>query len=135
MQHIKNVLLLIRSFKEANIDLLIVALEEVVPLFFPLDHVNHVQWLSVFIQDLKDFSLKLSSLYEKFKKGHFVVNTRGNTFLKLAMGQAQEHNNKNIKSSSGHTDLVNKDPERLLQKSEVCLPEVHSYLNNDDGLF
>lgn len=69
MQHIKNVLLLIRSFKEANIDLLIVALEEVVPLFFPLDHVNYVQWVSVFIQDLKDFPLKLPSLYEESKKG------------------------------------------------------------------
>lgn len=51
------------------------------------------------------------------------------------MGQAQEHNNKNIKSSSVYTDLVNKDAERLLQKSEVCLPEVHSYLNNDEDLF
>ena len=53
MQHIKNVFFLIHLFRETNIDLLIAALEEIVPLFLALDHVKYTKWVSVFIQDLK----------------------------------------------------------------------------------
>ena len=72
MEHIKNVFLLIRSFREANIDLLIVALEEIVPLFFALHHLNYTRWVSVSIQDLNDLPLELPSLYKKLKQEHFV---------------------------------------------------------------
>ena len=53
MQHIKNVFFLTHLFRETNIDLLIAALEEIVPLFLALDHVKYTKWVSVFIQDLK----------------------------------------------------------------------------------
>ena len=71
--------------------------------------------------------------YKEFKKGHFVVNIRGNKFSKIAMDQAQEQNNKNLKSTSGYIDLVNKEDDRFLKKLEVCWPEVHSYLDEIDG--
>ena len=52
LQHLKLVLLLVQSFREVNSDL-IAALEEIVPLFFSLEHVHYARWDSVFIQDLK----------------------------------------------------------------------------------
>ena len=125
---IKLVLWFVRSFREANIDLLIAALEEIVPLFFSLEHVHYARWVSVFIQDLKTLPLKLPALYREFADGHFVVNTRGNTFSKIAMDQAQEHNNKKIKSTAGYIDQVNQEDKRFLQKIELCCPEIHQYL-------
>ena len=64
---------------------MIVALEQIVPLFFALDHVHYSRWVSVFIEDLKLLPSKMPSLYKEFKDGHFVVNTIGNTFSKIAM--------------------------------------------------
>ena len=61
------------------------------------------------MQDLKLLPVKLPSLYDEFKEGNFVVNIRGNSFSKIAMDQAQEHNNKKIKSVSGYINLVNQE--------------------------
>ena len=105
--------MLVRSFRE---DLLIAALEEIVHHFFSLEHVHYARWGSVFIQDLKTLPLKLPALYREFADGHFVVNTRGNTFSKIAMDQAQEHNNKKIKSTASYIDQVNQEDKRFLQK-------------------
>ena len=98
LRSIKIVFLIIRSFREANIDLLVASLELMVLLFFSLDHFHHSRWVSVFMQDLKLLPVKLPSLYDEFKKGNFVVNTCGNSFSKFTIGQAQKHCNKKIKS-------------------------------------
>ena len=129
---IKIVFLIIRSFREANIDLLVASLELMVLLFFSLDHVHYSRWVSVFIQDLKLLPVKLPSLYDELKRSNFVVNTRGNSFSKVAMDQAQEHNKK-IKSVSGSINLVNQEDKKLLEKTELCWPEIHQYLESLEG--
>ena len=103
-----------------------------VPLFFSLDH-HYSQWVSVFIPDLKLFPVKLPSLYDEFKKGNFVVNTRGDSFSKITMDQAQEHTNKNIKSVSAYINLVNQEDKKLLEKTELWWPEIHQYLESFEG--
>ena len=52
LHSIQLTLMLVRSFREANLDLLIVSLKLIVPLFFALDHVHYSRWVSVFIQEL-----------------------------------------------------------------------------------
>ena len=116
LRSIKIVFLIIRSFREANIDLLVTSLELTVPLFFSLDHVQYLRWVSVFVQDLKLLPVKLPSLYDEFKKDNFVVNTRGNSFSKIAMDQAEKHNNKKIKSVSGCSNLINQEEKNPLKK-------------------
>ena len=69
----------------------------------------------------------------EFKKGNFVVNTRGNSFSKIAMNQAQKHNNKKVKSVSGYINLVNQEDKKLLKKIELCWPEIHQYLESFEG--
>ena len=134
LKSIKVVLMIVRSFREANIELFIAALEHMVPLFFALDHIHYSRWVSVFLEDLKLLPTKQPILYEEFKKGHFVVNTRGNKFSKIAMDQAQEHNNKKIKSSgSGYIDLVNIEDKAFLEKIELCWPEMHQYFVAVEG--
>ena len=98
------------------------------PSFFSLDNVHNSRWVSVFMQDLTHLPVKLPSLYDEFKKGNFEVNTRGNSFSKFTMSQAQKHCNKKIKSVSGCINLVNQENKKLLQKIELCWAENHQYL-------
>ena len=70
--------------------------------------------------------LKVPSLYKEIKKRNFVVKSRWNAYLKIAMDQDQEYNNKKIKSS--YINIVKKDDEQFIQKLEVCCPEVLCYL-------
>ena len=125
--------LIIRSFREANIDLLVASLELMVALFFSLNHLQYPRWVSVFIQDLKPLPVKLPSLYNGFKKGNFVVNSGGNSFSKIAMYQPQEQNNRKIKSASGYINLVKQEDKELLEKIKLCWPEIHQYLESFDG--
>ena len=60
LQSIKNVLLLLRSFREANFDLFISALELIVPLFFSRDHIHG--WISDFLEDFKLLHIKMPAL-------------------------------------------------------------------------
>ena len=133
LRSIKTVFFIIRSFREANIDLLVASLELMVLLFFSLDHFHHSRWVSVFMQDLKLLPVKLPSLYDEFKKGNFVVNTCGNSFSNFTIGQAQKHCNKKIKSVSGYINLVNQENKKLLQKTELCWAENHQYLESFEG--
>ena len=93
---IKIVFLIIRSFREANIDLLVAFLELMAPLFFSLHQVHYSRWVSVFIQDLKLLPVKLPYLYDEFK-GNFVVNTRGNSLSKIAMDKLRNTKTRRLK--------------------------------------
>ena len=46
-------LMLVRSFRESNLLLLLSCLKEAVPLCYALDHIHYSRWLSVFIHDLE----------------------------------------------------------------------------------
>ena len=94
---IKIVFLIIRSFREANIDLLVAFLELMVPLFFSLHQVHYSRWVSVFIQDLKLLPVKLPSLYDEFNNGNFVVNTRSNSLSKIAMDKLRNTKTRRLK--------------------------------------
>ena len=63
--------------------MMISTLEQLIPLFFALDHAHYARWASVFLQDLKELKWKHPELFNDFLSGSFAVNTRGNTFLKI----------------------------------------------------
>ena len=109
LQSIKTVFLFIRSFREANFPLFISTIEQLIPLFFALDRVNYSRWSSVFIQDLKELQKMHQPLFEHFVAGYFAVNSVGLQFSKIAYDQKHEHNNKEVKSSSGYINLANKE--------------------------
>ena len=128
LHYIKLVLMLVRSFREANFDLFTVTLESIVPLFFTLDHIHYSRWLSVFIHDLKILPEKFPALHKELASGFFVANTKGNDFSKISLDQAQEHSDKKTKSTAGYIELVNREDKEFLRKLELCLPEIHQYL-------
>ena len=63
LEAIKKVLIFIRSFREANFIMMISALEQLIPLFFALDHTHYTRWASVFLQDLKELKWKQPEFY------------------------------------------------------------------------
>ena len=62
-----------KSLRSKNFKLFVESLEQMLPLFFPLDHLNYARWLPVHLKDLKSLSLTNPTIYIAFLEGNFVV--------------------------------------------------------------
>ena len=98
------VLLVVRAQRQHNFNLYVEALEDLVPLFLALDHVNYARWTPIHIRDMK--SLPLSIAREFQRQGHWVLSKTGNTFSAIRFDQAHEQENKVIKSVGGAVGLT-----------------------------
>ena len=131
-----NILMVVRSFREGNIDLLIASLKKALGLCFALDHYNYARWLSVFVQDLEVASVyhpdDNNNLFRDISN-HLSVKSTNSTFNGVSYDQKHENNNKYIKSTGGYIDLVNRDDKSQMRKLEICLPEVLQYLDRVEG--
>ena len=89
------ILLFVRAHREKDFSLYVEVLEELVPVFFALDHVNYAMWLPVHIRDMKSLPL---SVREEFtiKQGWVVSKTR-NKFSAIPIDQAHEQENRTVK--------------------------------------
>ncbi|CAM4532435.1 unnamed protein product [Leuciscus chuanchicus] len=67
-------------------------LEELIPLFFALDHTNYARWVSVHIRDMK--SLPSTIKDESEKHSHWVLSETYNKFSAIPFDQAHEQENK-----------------------------------------
>lgn len=124
-----TILLLVRSFREDNMKLMLKCMEKAVPLCFALGHTNYARWMSVYIQDLKALKHRDADLFEEISE-NMSVRTSNAKFSRMARDQKHEHNNKWIKSQSGYISLVNKEEKPHLRKLEICSGEVHHYLES-----
>lgn len=97
-------LLVVRAQHQHNFNLYVEALEDIVPLFFALDHVNYARWTPIHIRDMK--SLPLSIAREFQTQGHWVLSKTGNRFSAIPFDQAHEQENKVIKSAGGAVGLT-----------------------------
>ena len=122
-----NILLVVHSFREANLELLISTLMKCVELCFSLDHVHYARWLSVFLQDLQLLKVEDEELYENLRNHMSVTSTKGK-FSKIAYDQIHEQNNKKIKATSGTINLVNKENRFYMRKLEICNTEILHFL-------
>ena len=130
-----NILMVVRSFREGNIYLLLASLKKALELCFALDHYNYARWLSVFVQDLEMASVNHPDDNNVFKdiSNHLSVRSTNSQFNGVAYDQKHENNNKHIKSTGGYIDLVNREDKAHMRKLEICLPEVLQYLENCEG--
>ncbi|XP_048577134.1 uncharacterized protein LOC5514185 [Nematostella vectensis] len=98
------VLLVVRAQRQRNFVLYVEALEELVPLFFVLDHVNYARWTPIHIRDMKSLP---QSITEKFQdEGQFVLSRTGYDFSAMPFDQAHEQENKIVKSAGGAVGLT-----------------------------
>ena len=128
LEHIKHINVFIRSLREADFLMFISFLEKLCPLLFALDHYQYSRWLPVLIHDLKLLKIKDPKLFGNFMKGFFVAKKTSTQYSKIGFDQVLEQFNEKIKSSSGITDLLNKEDKEFMRKVEHVLPEIQDYL-------
>ena len=98
------VLIVVRAHRQRNLSLYIEAMEELIPLFFALDHVNYARWAPIHIRDMK--SLPDSIAREFQREGHWVLSKTGNKFSAILFDQTHEQENKVVKSAGGAVGLT-----------------------------
>ena len=84
----------IRSQRSKNFALYVRTLEELVFLYFSLNHQNYARWLSVHLHDLKTLP---ESIFNEFCGGNFVTSKTQNRFSAMPYDQRHEQNNKEAK--------------------------------------
>ena len=82
------ILLLIRSFREANYYLYCQALAELIPYFFANNNVNYARWLPIHYRDMVSLDQKHPQLALEFQSGNFVVHKSCREFSAMAFDQA-----------------------------------------------
>ena len=98
------VLLVIRAHRQRNFNLYVEAMEELIPLFFALDHVNYARWASIHIRDLKSLPDNIAKEFQN--EGHWVLSKTGYKFSAIPFDQANEQENKIVKSAGGAVGLT-----------------------------
>ena len=121
--------MLIRSEREGNFRLYILAFPKLIKWYFIFEKFNYSQWLSVHLFELMTVETIFPDIYENFNKGFFTFRKLENQFSQMPLDQVHEQNNRTMKSCRGATDLVNKVDESALIRWETCGPEVARIIN------
>ncbi|KAJ8406047.1 hypothetical protein AAFF_G00309350 [Aldrovandia affinis] len=116
------ILLLIRSFREANFFLYCQSLAELIPYFFANNNVNYARWLTIHYRDMVTLEQKHPQLAQEFQSGNFVVHKSSRQFSAMAIDQAHEQANAVIEADGGAIG-VTEDPSAL-RRWMIAGPEV-----------
>ena len=113
------VLLAVRAHRQRNFHLCVQVLEELVPLFFVLDHVNYARWTPIHIRDMKSLP---ESIDKKFREeGAWVLSKTGNSYSAIPFDQAHEQENKVVKSAGGAVGLTENPTAFRYARSLGCI--------------
>ena len=88
-----HILIYIRSIREGDFQLHILALRALMKWYFALDHYNYTRWLTVHLFDLVNLEKQHPDVYENFSKGYFTFNKSCSEFSSMALDQLHEQNN------------------------------------------
>ena len=89
--------MLVRSVREANFDLLLRCLRDIIPWLFAMDPVHYSRWMSVFIHDLRRLPDTHPDVFQRFQEGQFTIKKSARVFSNMSIDQAHEQNNKLVK--------------------------------------
>ena len=117
----------VRLFRSKNFKLFVESLEEMLPFFFKLDHLNDARWPSVHLKDLKSLSSTNSTIYAGFLEGNFLVTKTLRNFSSIPIDHAHEQNKKLMKENGGAIGLTEDTAE--LTRWMICGPEIASIVN------
>ena len=98
------ILMFIRAHREKRFSLYVEVLEELVHLFFALDHVNYARWVPIHLRDMKSLPTSVRKEFEQ--EGHWVLSKTNNKFSAIPIDHAHEQENKNVKSAGGAVGLT-----------------------------
>ena len=101
-----QVMIFVRSLREADFKLYTESLAQIAPWFFALDHSNYARWIPIHLQDIVTLGDKHPCLYHEFLHGIFTVIKTGRIFSNIAIDQAHEQNNAIVKDDGGAVGLT-----------------------------
>jgi hypothetical protein len=96
----------IKSLRTGNFELYVNALNDIMPWICALDHGHYARWLPVHIRDMVSLKETNTDVYNEFKNGKFVVQRSERSFSSMALDQAHEQLNKDIKGDGGAIGLM-----------------------------
>eukprot|EP00116_Pleurobrachia_bachei_P001882 sb/3462144/ len=96
------ILVLYQATRSADFHLYRAALEAILPYCFQLDRVNYKVWLTVHVGDLFQIEESNPAIYQEFLKGNFTSCVSGRPFSSIALDQAHEHQNRDLKKFCGN---------------------------------
>ncbi len=114
-------LILVRAHTVGNFELFIDVLVERMTWFFALDQTNYDKCLPVHIGDLISLTVRHPPLAAEFHAGNFVIYKTTNSMSTIAIDQAHEHNNGQVKGSGGAVGLT--ENPSVLRRWMVAGPE------------
>jgi hypothetical protein len=133
-----TILILIRAHRESNLDLYIESLDELMKLFFILDHPNYSRWGSIHVRNLKSLSNEMKTLLSQA----WVVQKTKHRFSTIPLDHAHEQENAKVKGKGGIIGLT-ENPSALKRwiiagpEQARLLTEFEDYfiedLNNDNN--
>ncbi|KAL9972874.1 hypothetical protein ACROYT_G019258 [Oculina patagonica] len=97
---------LARAFREADFALYVYALIKIIPWMFALDQINYARWLSVHIRDMCELPVQHRDVFQKFCHGSFVVHKSEWLLSSIALDQAHEQLNSEVKGEGGAVGLT-----------------------------
>lgn len=104
MRYETLILLFVRACRERNFTLYVEVLDELIPLFFALDHVNYARWAPIHVRDMKSLPTAIKSEFQE--KGHWVLSKTNRKFSAIPLDQAHEQENKFVKGDGGAVGLT-----------------------------
>ena len=122
-----QVLIFVRSLREADFKLYIESLSQLVPWFFSLDHTNYARWIPVHLRDMVTLAEKHPAVHQEFLHGNFTVNKTGRAFSNIAIDHAHEQNNACVKGDGGAVGLTQNPA--ALRRWMVSGPEIARLIN------
>jgi len=113
------IFIFIRACRKRKIELMVTTLQNLVPLFFALNHQNYAWWLPVFIKDMECLP---DSIQAEFEKGHWTVTCSNLRFSSIPIDKAHKQANERVKGVGGIIGLT-ENPD-MLERCIVTGPEI-----------
>jgi hypothetical protein len=101
-----QVMIFVRSLREADFKLYIDSLSQFVPWLFSLYHTHYTRWIPAHLRDMVTLAEKHPAVYQEFLHGNFTVKRTGRAFSNIAIDQAHEQNNACVKGDGGAVGLT-----------------------------
>ena len=98
---------LVKSLRSGKWDLYVDSIKLLIAWFFVFDHPNYARWLSIHLYDIMTLPECHPDIFEAFKQGKFAAQKTSRRFSSMALDQAHEQVNCDIKCSGGAVGLFN----------------------------
>ena len=95
-----HILAFVRFFGEADFDMYLNALGELLPWFCAHDHMHYARWIPIHLPDMLVLH-RTQPLVLEFRAGHFTIQNIKRIFSSIATDQAHEQNSTCINGNRG----------------------------------